>query len=201
MNENYEKENSKIELKTQQDAQKVLELLSEKKSQIIDDSPRLSLSIKDAPHCLDALFEKDGTPKGNFMVTDRFKKKIELAFNHPHHVSSTNDSYYGKPYYDNEYLIQATPTFLTDEELEYLQFHGRLNKQINNSEIEFVPPILQKDDYSFRVERYRERIREPRKKVQELEDIIHDIKSLKTKLLMGEYEVIIEQPDQSGISR
>ena len=204
MNENAEFETkTKPSMRTKQDAKKVQDQLLEKKTQIIEDAPKLSLSIKKAPFYLRDLFEQDGTPKGDFTVTDRFKRKVALAFKHPHHKSSTGEIYYGEltdgnlfNTSPNEYLIQATPTFLTDEELEYLQSHRRLTKMIGNTEIEFIPPMLQSDDYPIRVERYRERIKESRQKVQELTSIIQEIEKIKPKLPMGTYEVMIEQLEE-----
>ena len=67
---------------------------------------------------------------------------------------------------------------------------------IGNTEIEFVPPMLQRDDYPARVEKYRERIGESRAKVQELTGIIQEIERLKSRLPMGTYEVMIEQPEE-----
>jgi hypothetical protein len=207
MNENLENETNETQAKpsmrTKQEAQKVEEQLIEKRTQIIEDAPKLSLSIKKAPYYLGVLFEQDGTPKGDFTVTDRFKRKVTFAFKHPHRKSTTGEMYFGElsdgnlfnsgP---NEYLIQATPTFLTDEELDYLKSHHRLTKMIGNTEIEFVPPILQRDDYSYRVERYKERIGESREKIQELNGIIQEIERIKPRLSMGAYEVIIEQPEE-----
>ena len=204
MNENYEFETkSQSSIRTKQDAQKVQEQLLEKKTQIIEDAPKLSLSIKKAPFYLGILFEQDGTPKGDFTVTDRFKRKVEGAFKHPHRKATTGEMYFGEltdgnlfNTAPNEYLIQATPTFLTDEELEYLQSHRRLTKMIGNTEIELIPPMSQRDDYQTRVERYRERIGESREKVQELTGIIQEIEKIKPRLPMGTYEVMIEQPEE-----
>ena len=54
MNENCEFENkSQPSIQTKQDAQKVQEQLLEKKTQIIEDAPKLSLAIKNASFCLD----------------------------------------------------------------------------------------------------------------------------------------------------
>ena len=203
MNENYETENqSKPSIQTKQDAQKVQEQLLEKKTQVIEDAPKLSLSIKNAPFYLGALFEQDGTPKGDFTVTDRFKRKVVVAFKHPHRKSTTGELYFGELSDGNvfnpapkEYLIQATPTFLTDEELDYLKVHHRLTKTIDNTEIEFVPPTLQEDNYSARGEKYMEEIGESRAKVQELTGIIQEIENLKPRLPRGTYEVMIEQPN------
>ena len=184
MNENYETQNqSKPSIQTKQDAQRVQEQLLEKKTQVIEDAPKLSLSIKNAPFYLGSLFEQDGTPKGDFTVTG------EMYFG-----ELTDGNLYNTA--PNEYLIQATPTFLTDEELDYLRSHCRLTKMIGNTEIEFVPPMPQRDDYPARVEKYMERIGESRAKVQELTDIIQEIEKLKPRLPMGTYEVMIEQPEE-----
>lgn len=196
MNENLDTEvQLKSTIKTKQDAQKIQEWFLEKKTQMIEDAPKLSLSIKNAPFYLGRIFEQDGTPKGDFIVTERFRKKVAMAFKHPHQKSTTGEIYFGKLSADDEYLIQATPTFLSDEELNYLRLHNRLTKMIGDVEVEFVPPMLQKTDYSTRVDKYMERIGETRKKVQELSSIINEIEILKQKLPMGTYEVVIEQPD------
>lgn len=203
--ENQNSEQQKSSLETQQDAQLLQNRLLEKKEQLIDESPKLNLSVKQAPFHLDALFEKDGTPKGNFRVSDRYKKKIFLAFKHPHTKSNTGELYYGElsqgdyfsgNYYPNEYLIITTPTFLSDDELQMLQSRKEITKRINNVDITLVAPILQKSDYSARVERYRETIAEPRKKVQELDSLVEEIEQVKSKLPRGSHEVIIEQPDE-----
>ncbi len=204
MNENYETEaQSKPSIQTKQDAQRVQEQLLEKKTQIIEDAPKLSLSIKNAPFYLGVLFEQDGTPKGDFTVTDRFKRKVAVAFKHPHRKSTTGEMYFGEltdgNLYNtapNEYLIQATPTFLTDEELDYLRSHRKLTKIIGNTEIEFVPPMLQRNDYPARVEKYMEIVGESRAKVQELTGIIQEIEKLKPRLPMGTYEVMIGQSEE-----
>lgn len=113
--------------------------------------------------------------------------------------------YWGNLSNKNEYLIQATPTFLTDEELYSLQIHHRLTKKINNVDIEFVPPFLQKDNYSERIETYRKNIEPSRRKIQEISSIISELESLKTKLPWGPREVIIEPnnevEDSSGYPR
>ena len=100
------------------------------------------------------LFEQDGTPKYDFRISDRFRKKVSLALKHPHQDTKTGKTYYGeiwtsgyhKRAYPNEYLIQVTPTFLSDEELKSIPFG--LIKRIGNVEIELVPPLLQ-DNVSF----------------------------------------------------
>lgn len=197
MHENFETENqSKPSIQTKQDAQRVQRQLLEKKTQIIEDAPKLSLSIKNAPYYLGVLFEQDGTPKGDFTVTDRFKRKVELALKHPHHKSTTGEMYFGELTKQNEYLIQATPTFLTDKELDHLRSYGKLTKTIGNTEIEFIPPILQQNDYPVRVEEYIESVGKFRKQIQELTAIIQEIEKLKPRLPMGTYEGMIEQSEE-----
>lgn len=95
----------------------------------------------------------------------------------------------------NEYIIETTPTFLTEEELETLERYHKLIKKIGNIDIEFTAPFLQKDGYSSRVEKYRRTIEEPRRKVQEIDGIITELEVLKSKLPMGPYEVTIDQSE------
>ena len=199
-NKNLEQLQSRLQ--TQQDAQLLQNSLLEKKEQLIDESPKLNLSVKRAPFFFDVLFEKDGSPKGDFRVSDRYKKKVFFAFKHPHTKSNSGELYYGElsqgdyfsgEYYPSEYLIVATPTFLSDEELQVLQSRKEITKRINNVDITLEAPILQKKDYSSRVEKYREAIAEPRKKVQELDSLVAEIEDIKSKLPHGNYEVIIEQ--------
>lgn len=209
MNEgNQNLEQQKSRLQTQQDAQLLQSNLLEKKEQLIDESPKLNLSIKKAPFLLDVLFEKDGTPKGNFRVSERYRKKVFYAFKHPRTKSTTGETYYGElsegnyfsgTYIPNEYLIIATPTFLSDDELQELQRTKQITKRVNNVDITLIAPVLQSSDYSARVERYRETIVEPRKKVQELDSLVAEIEKVKSQLPRGTYEVIIEQPeDEKG---
>lgn len=202
--ENQNLEQQQTRLQTQQDAQLLQSNLLEKKEQLIDESPKLNLAIKQAPFLLDVLFEKDGTPKGDFRVSDRYRKKVFYAFKHPHTKSTTGEAYYGElskgdyfsgNYHPNEYLIIATPTFLSDDELQELQSRRQITKRINNVDITLIAPALQKSDYSACVERYRETIVEPRKKVQELDSLVAEIEKVKSQLPRGSYEVIIEQPE------
>lgn len=194
---------TKRKMENQQDIQVVQAEMQEMLEQVIDDAPKLSLNVKNAPFCLNMLFDQEGNPKGNFRVTDRYKKRVYFAFKHPSHKSTTGEIYWGKlsegvTGYSSgpiEYLIQATPTFLNDEELEELEHRHRLTKEINGVEVELVPPMLQRDNYSSRVERYRETIGDSRKKVQEITNIISELETLKPKLPMGTREVIIEQND------
>lgn len=213
MNENSINQNAENrttrKMETKQDVQIVQEELQEKKEQIIDESPKLNLSIKQAPFLLDVLFEKDGTPKGDFRVSERYRKKVFYAFKHPRTKSSTGETYYGElsqgDYYSgnyspNEYLIIATPTFLTDDELQELQIRKQITKRINNVDITLIAPVLQKSDYSARVERYRKEIEPSRKKIQEISGIMTELENLKAKLPMGTREVIIESNDELNTS-
>lgn len=199
-NLNIEKESS---IKTQQDAQEIQNNLLEKRELIIDAAPKLILSIKDAPFHLETLFEMDGTPKGDFRVTERYKKKVFFAFKHPHIKSTTGEKYYGelttldasqKHHYPNEYLIIVNPTFLTADELHSLRMFKTLTKRVNNVEITFVPSNIQYNNFSSLIEKYMESITETRKRIEELDSIIADIEQVKSKLPRGSYEVIIEQP-------
>lgn len=206
--ENQNLEQQQTKLQTQQDAQLLQNNLLEKKEQLIDESPKLNLAIKQAPFLLDVLFEKDGTPKGDFRVSNRYRKKVFYAFKHPHTKSTTGEAYYGElsegdyfsdKYSPNEYLIIATPTFLSDYELQELQSRKQITKRINNVDVTLIAPVLQSSDYSALVERYRETIVEPRRKVQELDSLVAEIEKVKSQLPRGTYEVIIEQPeDEKG---
>ena len=191
-----------IKLETKQDAEYLQAELIEKKNQIIDDAPKLSLAIKKAPYYLDMLFEQDGTPKYDFRISDRFRKKVSLALKHPHQDTKTGQTYYGEIWTSgyhkracpNEYLIQVTPTFLSDEELKSIPFG--LIKRIGNVEIELVPPLLQ-DNVSFPdiVKEYIDGIQTVRKRIKQIDEIISEIEGIKSKLPMGMKEVTIEQSD------
>lgn len=201
MNENYQNnEPTKKKIETKQDVQKIQEELKAKLNKIIDEAPKLSLEIKNAPYYLNLLFEQDGTPKADFRVSDRYKRSVAAAFKQPHRKSTTGEIYWGKLLiegfgkdYPVEYLIEVTPTFLTDEELNILQHKHKIVKKIGNTDIEFVPPEWQRDNYSIRTEKYRKTIPEYRRKIQEINDIITELETLKTKLPMGSYTVIIDQ--------
>ena len=207
MNENIlNNTQTNIKLETKQDAERLQEELIEKKNQIIDDAPKLSLAIKKAPYFLDALFEQDGTPKYDFGISDRFRKKVSLALKHPRKDTKTGQTYYGeiwtsgyhKKAYPNEYLIQVTPMFLSDEELKSLSF-GKIVKKIGDFEIELVPPLL--GDYiNFheRVEEYIDSIQSVRNKIKQIDEIIAEIEEVKSKLPMGAKEVPMEQSDNFG---
>lgn len=66
----------KRKIETKQDVQLIQQELQEKKEQLIDDAPKISLSIKNAEFCLNILFNEDGTPKGDFRVSERYQKKF-----------------------------------------------------------------------------------------------------------------------------
>ena len=194
MNENIlDNTQTNIRLETKQDAERLQEELNEKKNQIIDDAPKLSLAIRKAPYYLDALFEQDGTPKYDFKISDRFRKKVSLALKHPRKDTKTGRIYYGeiwtsgyhKKDYPNEYLIQATPTFLSDEELKLLSF-GSIVKKIGNLEIELTPPLLDNDSFHERVREYIDSIQSVRNKIKQIDEIIAEIEEVKSKLPMGQ---------------
>lgn len=183
-----------IRLETKQDAERLQEELIEKKNQIIDDAPKLSLAIRKAPYYLDALFEQDGTPKYDFKISDRFRKKVSLALKHPRKDTKTGQIYYGeiwtsgyhKKAYPNEYLIQATPTFLSDEELKSLSLFGRIVKKIGNLEIELIPPLLDNNSFHERVREYIDSIQSVRNKIKQIDEIIAEIEEVESKLPMGQ---------------
>ncbi len=185
--------NSERKIKTQQDVEAIQQQLSEQKEQIIEEAPVLYMDAKNAPFCLNVLFDQEGNPKGDFRVSDSYKKKVALAFKRPTHKSSSGEIYWGKRPSVQEYIIMATPTFLTDEELDVLKVHHKLIKRINGIDVELVPPVLQRDNYSNRVEKYMRTIQEPRSRVQKINGILSDLDALKPKLPRGTREVIIDQ--------
>lgn len=204
MNENLENDTKPI-IENKQDAQRIQNELIEKKNQIIEAAPKLFLAIRKAPYYLGMLFEKDGTPRGDFTVTEKFKRKIALALKHPHHKSTTGEMYFGEltdqgslTPLPNEYVIQATPTFLTEEELKKLAANKRLIKKIGNAEVELIPYSLHSFDFSSRVESYIDGIRVPREKVNKINEIISEIDKIKAKLPEGTREVIIENFEDNG---
>lgn len=90
VNEEYQNNGqSKRKIENKQDVQKVKEMLLEKKEQIIDEAPKLLLEVKNAPYHLNVLFEQDGTPKDNFRIADRYRKRVYYAFKHSPRKSST----------------------------------------------------------------------------------------------------------------
>ena len=205
MNEESLNENQtsrKMEYK--EDVQAIQQELLERKEQIIDGAPMLLLNISKAPYYLNVLFDQDGKPKGDFRVPERYQQKVYYAFKHPNHKFSTGETYWGKlttsnfsgsENYPIEYLIQATPTFLTEEELEELRVYHKLIKRINNVEIELIPPFYQKKDYSERVEEYKKAIEKPRSIIEEIDSAISELETFKAKLPMAPREVIINQSD------
>ncbi len=195
MNENIlNNTQTNIRLETKQDAERLQEELIEKKNQIIDDAPKLSLAIRKAPYYLDALFEQDGSPKYDFKISDRFRKKVSLALKHPRKDTKTGQIYYGeiwtsgyhKKGYPNEYLIQVTPTFLSDEELKSLSLFGKIVKKIGNLEIELIPPLLDNASFHERVREYIDSIQSVRNKIKQIDEIIAEIEEVKSKLPMGQ---------------
>ena len=195
---------SERRMETQQDVQVIQQELKVKKEKIIEEAPKLSFEVKNAPFYLNILFDQNGNPKGDFVVTERCMKKVCAALKHPHQKARTGEIYWGNL---DKYFIKTTPTFLTEEELIELQKHHKLTKKINNIDIELVPPMSQRDNYpilplsdtilySDRVQRYRENIKVPRRKVQEINNILSDLEILKSRLPMGVHEVIIDQEEE-----
>lgn len=187
----------KPKLETKEDVVKVQKMLLQKRKQIIDDGPKLSLCIKDAPFYLMSLFNVDGSPKGDFNVSESQQKKIALALKHPSHKSSTDQTYWGHLSADDEYRIQVMPTFFSDEELDYLQLHERIVKKINDVEIKLVPLYLQKDNFSERVKDYKEGIGPVKDKLQKYDDMLILLENLKSILPASPRIVIISDEDPS----
>lgn len=187
----------KPKLETKEDVVKVQKILLQKRKQIIDEGPKLSLCIKDAPFYLMSLFNVDGSPKGDFNVSESQQKKIALALKHPSHKSSTDQTYWGHLSADDEYRIQVMPTFFSDEELDYLQLHERIVKKINDVEIKLVPLYLQKDNFSERVKDYKEGIGPVKDKLQKYDDMLILLENLKSILPASPRIVIISDEDPS----
>lgn len=187
----------KPKLETKEDVVKVQKMLLQKRKQIIDEGPKLSLCIKDAPCYLMSLFNVDGSPKRDFNVSESQQKKIALALKHPSHKSSTDQTYWGHLSADDEYRIQVMPTFFSDEELDYLQLHERIVKKINDVEIKLVPLYLQKDNFSERVKDYKEGIGPVKDKLQKYDDMLILLENLKSILPASPRIVIISDEDPS----
>lgn len=187
----------KKKLETKEDVVRVQKMLLQKRKQIIDEGPKLSLCIKDAPFYLMSLFNVDGSPKGNFNVSESQQKKIALALKHPSHKSSTDQTYWGHLSAGDEYRIQVLPTFFSDEELDYLQLHERIVKKINNVEIKLVPLYLQKDNFSERVKGYKENIGSVKDKLQKYDEMLILLENLKSILPASPRIVLISDEDPS----
>lgn len=155
-----------------------IELLEIRKKQLIEEAPKLFLSIRKAPYYLGELFDLDGNPKGDFLVTNRTKQRVAEALMEPHHKSSNGQLYYGNltdgNIYSpgpNEYLIKATPTFLSDAELKYLVENQRITKKIRNIKVELIPPLIQMDNYQSLVMEYKRDIVNYRNIINEINKI------------------------------
>jgi hypothetical protein len=206
MNEDLiEKEELNSSVKTKEDALRIVNELIEKKNQIIDDSPKLSLRVKNAPLYLASLFEEDGTPKGDFRVSDRYRKKVCLALKHQGRKNDTGEIYYGKLFegindvYPAEYLIQVTPTLLNDQELRELSFADILKKRIGGIEVELIPPMLQ-DNINFgkRVRDFMEINKPVRDKINKIDEIIYDLKMVLNELPSAIPSEQINNSDETG---
>lgn len=199
MNEDSTKNcKEKRKYETKEDVMKIQEMLMQMKKQIIAKAPKLELCIKNAPFYLDALFNSDGIPKGDFNVTEGQQKKVAFALKHPGHKSVTGQRYWGDLRNYGEYRIQVTPTFFSDEELDSLKWRGSIVKIINYVKIEFVPCYYQKSDFSERVEKYRENIKPYRQKLQEYDELLSLLEKLKSKLPSAPRIVTIVPDDNFG---
>lgn len=204
------------QIKTKQDAEKAIEKLLEKRNQIIEQGPQLHLAIK--PYHLDALFEKDGTPKYDFRVSDGQKRKIARAFKHPH-VDQESKLYFGDlgvtdigkrtpNFYPVVYVIKINPLFLTDDELLFLGKSCDLKKDFEQTDVTFFAPCISYTHIpsyksgefaSFRtkVNVYRKNIPEFRALIQQIDSAIKELQALKLKLPMGEE---VDMQDEAGFS-
>ena len=191
--------------KYKEDIEEVKEELLRKREKIIDGTPILNLAIKKGQYYLPKLFEEDGTPKGDFRVSDHYKKKVYYALKHPN-KDRVGATYYGDLSYpgmnineQNEYLIRVTPTFLTDDELHRLAFTGSLDKKVGNTEIQLIPSLMDAHrGFSNRVEEYRNSIQEARGIIQKIDEVLAELDVLKTKLPRKIREVVIESSDDFG---
>ena len=187
-------------LETRNDAQEKQKSLYKLIDQIIEKSPKLSLVIRNAASCLSKIFEQDGTPKGDFRVTDKTKSIVVRALKLPHKDFNTGEIRYGEYPFPGkrrnvEIRVQVTPTFLSDEELQELARHHRLVKKIGNCDVELVPVEMQRTiEFSDLVERYRESIVERRNEIKEIYEMIRQLEILKKSLPQGDRIVEI-QPD------
>lgn len=195
MNEDTVKNTIKnMKCETKEDVVLLQEMLLQRKKQIIDEAPTLSLCIKDAPFYLDSLYKVDGTPKGDFNVSESQKRKVALALKHPSHKSSTGRSYWGHLSVDDEYKIQIMPTFFSNEELDYLELHNKIVKKINNVDVELVPLYIQKYNFSVRVKEYKEIVKPVRERLNKYDELLSLVEYLKT-LLPSSPRIITIIPD------
>lgn len=190
-----------IKFETKEDVMKIQNMLLQRRKQIIDEGPKLSLCIKDAPFYLMFLFNVDGSPKGNFNVSESQQKKIALALKHPSHKSPTDQTYWGHLSADDEYRIQVTPTFFSDEELDYLQLHESIVKKINDVEIKLVPLYLQKYNFSERVKNYKEGIGPVKDKLQKYDEVLIILENLKSILPASPRMVTIISDEDPSLPR
>ena len=191
--------------KYKEDVDEVKEELLRKRDRVIDETPILNVAIKKGQYYLAQLFEQDGTPKGDFRVSDHYKKKVYYALKHPN-KDRVGATYYGDLSYpgmnineQNEYLIRVTPTFLTDDELHRLAFAGSLDKKVGNTEIQLIPSLMDAHrGFSNRVEEYRNSVQEARGIIQKIDEVLAELDVLKTKLPRKTREVVIESSDDFG---
>lgn len=184
-------EDNKRAIETKQDVEKLEQELFAMKERIIDNAPKLYLEVKDVPFYLDRLFDTNGNPLGDFKVSDKYKKRVVYALKNPHKKPSTGQVYFGElvegdyyagKYYPREYVIEATPTTFTEEDLDILQNKHKITKSINGVELELYAPYNQRNNFSWNVDRYRKSIEVPRRKLKEIDKILTSLAMVKEKL-------------------
>lgn len=121
-----------------EDVEEKIYTLMKKMDTIRESTPHFYLEIDKAAFILPALFNTDGTPKGNFIVPEHIQKKALYA------LKKTNTTSLGKIWYGNDrnaqYLIKVTPDFLSEDEFnELLQRHS-ITKLLGNTTVKLMQP-------------------------------------------------------------
>ena len=191
----------------QEDVQKEIDKIIQKREKIIETAPTLYLEIDKAPYILPRLFNIDGTPNGNFNVPEKYQKKAQLSLQHRHNGS--NDYWYGQSPND-EYLIKATPDFLTEEELDELQSRHYIIKRLGNTEVKLKQSKLGMERRSGKWEMSytgtlsdldRKKIKEARELLEDCTLVIEQLRVVQSKLPHLPREVYIDEPSRSGNHR
>ena len=188
----------------QEDVQKEIDKIIQKKEKIIETSPTIYLEIDKAPYILPRLFNIDGTPNGNFNVPDTYQKKAKLSLQHRH--NGFNDYWYGKSPND-VYLIKVTPDFLTEEELDELQSRHYIIKNLGNTEVKLKQPKLGMEKRSGKWQMSyagtlsdldRKKIKEARELLEDSTLVIEQLRIIQSKLPHLPRVVYIDGPSRSG---
>ena len=187
------------EIRTKEDAQDTIDMLLAKRNQIIEQGPQLTLSIKDGPKVLGLLFEKDGTPKYDFRVSEVCKGRVRGAFEHQsrnrkgeiYFGNLCEKTFFGQNEGPTQYNIKINPLFLTDVELSMLGHQSFLKKNFNGVDITFLAPAIfdtsnfsnrEKKDaesiFSINVDLYSRKVEPLRKMLQEIDAKIMEIKKI-----------------------